>query len=72
LNFRAKVEGKTDIVAATPDLVDDIETARDPVEPDCAAVPGRRVEHPVAVVFCGPFSGVADVLHAEFPGSGVP
>ena len=49
-----EVEGEADVVAAAVDLVDDLDAARGPVQPDRATVPGRRVERRVAVVLGGP------------------
>ena len=65
------MEGETDVMTAAEDLVDDVDTAGGPVQPNRAAVPGWRVKRQVAVVLCGPFDGVANVLDINFPGVGV-
>ena len=39
-----EVEGEPDAVAAAADLIDDVDTARGMVQPDRAAVPGRRTD----------------------------
>src|SRR5262244_2634293 len=70
-NVRAKVEGKAKLVTS-PDFVDDVDDARGPVQQDAPAVPGRRLQRPVAVVLGGPLGRVADVLDVDFPGVRVP
>ena len=73
VHVRAEVEGEADVMTPAADLVDDLERARGPVQPDRAAVPGRRVERQVAVVLCASSSAdVADVEDVDLPGVRVP
>jgi dTDP-4-dehydrorhamnose 3,5-epimerase len=64
LNVRAEVEGEP-----AADLIDDVDTARGTVQPDRAAVPGRRTERQVAVVLGGPPGDLAGVHHLDLPRS---
>lgn len=51
MNSGTHVEGDADIVIAALDLVDDVDSARHPVQPDRATVPRGRVKRQIAVVF---------------------
>ena len=68
LDVGTEVEGKADVVTAAVDLVDDVDAARRPVQPDRAAVPGRRAKRQVAVVLSGPLGDVAAVARPRSPG----
>ena len=67
LDIGAEVECEADVVTAA-DFVDDIDAARDPVEPDAATVPRGRLERQVAVVLGGPRRDLAGVGDVDLPG----
>src|SRR5215469_16155459 len=66
------MEGQPEVVAATSDLVNDVDGPRCPVQPHAPPVPGRRVELPVSVMLGGPFDRVADVTDLDDPRGRVP
>ena len=68
MHLGAEMEDKADIVAASFDHIDDVNAARGPVQQHRAAMPGRRVERGVAVVFGGPARDVAVVNHLNLMG----
>ena len=54
-------------MVAAVDLIDDLDRARDPVEPDRATVPGRRPELQVAVMLGGPPGDLPGVGDLDLP-----
>jgi hypothetical protein len=59
------MESQKDIVAATVNLIDDVNAARCPIEEHRAAMQGRRVERGVPVALSRPSGDVAIIEYLD-------